>query len=142
MKIIGFNEGKFYGLSNFSAHKVVYLGLEYMTAEHAYQVAKFNDEKIARKIRNAPSAFLARQFGQEKNGRIDDLQNKKVGIMREIIKAKLDQHQDVKNMLLETGEATIKKNYDDDWFWGIGADGSGQNIMGKILMELRSELKK
>lgn len=138
---INFYEGPFYMLSNFSAHKTVYNGVEYITSEHAYQAAKFKDSVAKEKIKNAPSAFLARQYGQQKEGRIEDLENKKVEIMRQVIKAKLSQHDDVKEALLKTGNAVINKNYPDDWFWGTGADGTGKNIIGKIWMEFREELK-
>ena len=34
-----------------------------------------------------------------------------------------------------------KKDSPRDWFWGIGADGTGNNELGKALMRLRDELR-
>lgn len=34
-----------------------------------------------------------------------------------------------------------KKDSPRDWFWGIGADGTGSNELGKALMRLRDELR-
>ena len=30
----------------------------------------------------------------------------------------------------------------DDYFWGEGKDGTGKNMMGKLLMKVRTNLKK
>lgn len=125
-------------LSNFSAHQVEYRGETYMTAEHAYQAAKFADSAIREKIKQAPSAFLAREYGQAEDGRTPGFN--KVAVMKEIMKTKALQHADVREMLLKTGGATIEKNHPEDSYWGTGADGSGENVMGKIWMEIREGL--
>ena len=139
MDVIKFYEGEFYLLSNFSAHQVMYSGVEYMTSEHAYQVAKFEDPTMREKIKNASSAFLAREYGQSKEGLTSGFD--KVAVMKEIMRAKLLQHQDVREKLLATEDALLEKNHPRDYFWGTGKDGSGKNIMGQIWMELRSEIK-
>lgn len=136
---VNFWEGKYYLLSNFSAHEVEYLGVRYKTAEHAYQVAKFQEATQRERIAQAPSAFLAREYGQDLVGRVADFD--KVGVMKAIMRAKLEQHVDVRAALLETGDADIRKNHPEDDYWGTGSDGDGQNVMGKIWMELRDELK-
>lgn len=135
---INFYEGMYYLLSNFSAHEVVIGGVTYKTAEHAYQTAKFSDSARREKIMNASSAFLAREFGQSEEGRTENFD--KVKVMKEIMRAKLQQHADVRMILLQTGEQQIIKNHPDDYFWGTGADGTGKNMMGKIWMELRTEI--
>lgn len=140
MDKINFYEGKYYLLSNFSAHRVVFNGVDHQTAEHAYQYEKFSDSAIKDKIKNAASAFLARQYGQTNEGKVDDWEDKKVEVMEQIMRAKMQQHQDVKQVLKETGELEIVKNHPDDYFWGSGADGRGENIMGKIWIKLRKEI--
>lgn len=133
-----FYEGAYYLFSNFSAHEVVYQGVTYKTSEHAYQTAKFSDPMMREKIMNAPSAFLSRELGQAQLGLTGNFD--KVAVMTDIMRAKLQQHFDVKQMLLQTGDAEIIKNHPDDYFWGSGADGTGKNMMGKIWMQLRSEI--
>ncbi|OGH62816.1 MAG: hypothetical protein A2848_00495 [Candidatus Magasanikbacteria bacterium RIFCSPHIGHO2_01_FULL_50_8] len=136
---IGFYEGDFYSLSNFSAHEVVIEGVTYATAEHAYQVLKFSDSAQREKIKGAASAWLAREFGQSKKGRVENFD--KIAVIKEIMRAKLLQHEDVRAALIKTGDSIILKNHPgDDGFWGCGADGTGQNVMGKIWMELRNEV--
>lgn len=109
-----------------------------MTAEHAYQTAKFKDQILRKKIKEAPSAYLAREYGQIKDGQLKNFD--KVVVMKEIMQAKLYQHKDVQEMLKRTGDAEIQKNHPDDNFWGTGFDGRGTNIMGKIWMELRKKI--
>lgn len=136
---IKFYEGPYYMLSNFSAHTVGYKGYVYPTAEHAYQTSKFVDEQFRENIATAVSPFLAWQYGQSEEGRAPDFN--KLAVMKEIMHAKLKQHADVRQALLETGDSDILKNHPDDYFWGTGADGSGKNVMGQIWMELREELR-
>ena len=136
--MIEFYEGAYYMLSNFSAHEVVFESVTHKTAEHAYQAAKFADATQREKIMNAASSFLAREFGQSEEGRTENFD--KIKVMKEIMGAKLNQNEDVRMMLLQTGEQQIIKNHPDDYFWGTGADGTGQNMMGKIWMELRNEI--
>jgi len=137
-KKIEFYEGEYYLLSNFSAHQVEYNGEIYPTAEHAYQAEKFNNPQMKKKIKEAPSAYLAREYGQAMEGRRENVD--KVAVMKEIMRAKLLQHDDVREMLKSTGDAIIEKNHPDDFFWGTGLDGNGQNFMGRIWMELRKEI--
>ena len=128
-------------LSCFSAHRVMFEGAEYMTAEHAYQTAKFAHPGTRERIKNAPSAYLAREWAQMREGRVENFDENKVALMKEVLRAKLQQHEDVKGALLETGDAVIVKNHPLDDFWGSGPDGNGENVMGKIWMELRAEIK-
>jgi ribA/ribD-fused uncharacterized protein len=55
--------------------------------------------------------------------------------------AKFTQHENLKKLLLDTGDAELQEDSQDDFFWGIGADGSGKNVLGKILMRIRDEIK-
>lgn len=135
---VKFYEGLYAPLSNFSAHQVRYKKQFYMTAEHAYQTAKFSNPKIRKKIQEAPSARLAHTYGQTQKGRVRNFD--KVDVMREIMRAKLKQHRDVYELLQSTGNASIEKNHPTDTYWGTGADGKGKNVMGKIWMELREEI--
>jgi ribA/ribD-fused uncharacterized protein len=137
-KTIQFYEGPYSALSNFSAHQVAFEGEKYMTAEHAYQVSKFKDSLQREKIRNAPSAYLAREYGQEQSGRKGQFD--KVAIMKAIMSAKAEQHQDVRELLLRTENLAIEKNHPSDTYWGTGTDGKGENVMGRLWMEIRSEI--
>lgn len=55
--------------------------------------------------------------------------------------AKYSQHPNLKKVLLDTGDAILMEDSKVDYCWGIGADGTGQNLLGKALMEVRTKLR-
>ncbi len=61
--------------------------------------------------------------------------------MREALTAKFRQNPELLEQLLATGDAELVENSPVDYFWGIGADGSGKNTLGKLLMEVRAALR-
>jgi len=139
---IPYYETSHFVFSNFSAHTVEYNGVNYPTAEHAFHAQKFDDPLLADKIRDCGSPLAAWQLAHElKPQRRSDWNDVKVAILTDIIRAKVNQHQEVKDALLSSGsEEIIEINPNDD-FWGSGPDGNGQNNTGKIFMQIRSELQ-
>lgn len=69
-----------------------------------------------------------------------DWDNIRIDVMRKALLAKFSQHESLKNLLLKTNNATIIEASPRDYFWGIGKDNSGQNWLGKLLMEIRAHL--
>lgn len=127
--------------SNFSAHAVTYKGVTYPTVEHAYHAQKFEDQNLRHMIMEAASPLVAWQIAQDlKSKRRADWNSVKVGILKEIIQAKIEQHDEVRQALLSTGDEEIAEINPNDSFWGSGQDGKGQNQAGKILMQLRKDL--
>jgi predicted NAD-dependent protein-ADP-ribosyltransferase YbiA (DUF1768 family) len=60
--------------------------------------------------------------------------------MREILIAKFSQNEDIKGKLLATGDTElIEGNTWGDTFWGV-CRGEGTNWLGKLLMEVRTEI--
>jgi hypothetical protein len=70
-----------------------------------------------------------------------DWERVKVGVMREAVEAKFRQHQDLRALLLATGDAKLVEHSEDDDFWGDGGDGRGRNELGRILMAVRELLR-
>jgi predicted NAD-dependent protein-ADP-ribosyltransferase YbiA (DUF1768 family) len=62
-------------------------------------------------------------------------------VMEKLFRAKLLQHEDIKSVLSATKDRELLKVYDTDYYWGTGADGTGQNKMGKLWMKLRREIQ-
>ena len=62
-------------------------------------------------------------------------------VMLKTVRAKFSQYDNIKEMLLNTKDAVITEHTPDDAYWGDGGDGSGLNKLGKILMQVREELK-
>lgn len=87
-----------------------------------------------------------RPSGSKKAGRQvqlrPDWEEVNVGIMKEIIRAKFTQNEDMKRQLLATGDTYLEEgNAWHDTCWGVDAKtGEGQNYLGKALMKIRQEL--
>lgn len=140
---IPYYETSHFVLSNFSPHTVRYNATLFPTVEHAYHAAKFENKDIVDKIKNAGSPLEAHSLGKKyKPQRRKDWNDVKVDILHEIIQAKVEQHEEVKQALLATSEEEIIEENPNNSFWGNGKDGKGQNQMGKILMRIREDLSK
>jgi hypothetical protein len=134
MEPINFVESRWQYLSPFSAHEVNLDGVVYKTAEHAYQALRMKPQ--AREvISNTTSPLAAWRLAQEhKTSGLIDVTVDKDELMEQIFRAKVAQHPDIKAILLESEARELLKVYDTDHYWGTGADGSGQNRMGKLWM--------
>jgi len=62
--------------------------------------------------------------------------------MYEGILEKFRQNRDIAYKLIETRNSLIAEATIDEYYWGIGKDKSGQNNIGKILVNVRSQIKK
>ena len=138
---IRFYTPEFYVFNNFSAHAVMFGGKLYPTSEHAYQAVKCTDPEGREDIRNARSPLEAKILANElyKSARDPDWANKKVAVLEEILRAKVAQHPEAQEALRKSGSEIIIEDSPDDYFWGEGADGSGQNALGKLWMKIRDE---
>lgn len=126
-------------LSNFWSVAIAFEGQTYRTVEHAYQAAKTHDEDERRRIRNEPDATGAKRRGKNVDLRLDwDLV--KIDVMRELLRQKFGT-EPLRSRLLRTGRAKlVEGNWWGDQFWGV-CDGKGENHLGRLLMEIREELR-
>lgn len=141
-----FYEQDFYVLSNFSAFTLYWDGVENMrfdTSEAAYHWEKFpGHDDIRAAIINAPSAHEAFKVAERnKAHRRPDWDDVKVDVMRRILRAKAEQHEYVRRKLLATGNRTLVEDSWRDAVWGWGPNRDGQNLLGKLWMEVRAELR-
>lgn len=139
-----FYEQDFYVLSNFSSFEVNVNFKKFPTSEHAYHYRKFSitDPELAERIRKAPSAHEAFQIAQTfKSMRRVDWDDVKANIMKEILIAKVQQHEYVRKKLLSTGDRELIEDSWRDDVWGWGPDQKGQNLLGKMWMEIREEVR-
>jgi len=140
-------EIKFYGptdeygfFSNFSAHPISLKGKVWPTSEHYYQAQKFAGTEIEEKIRWLPAPGKAFREARKHKLR-EDWEEVKVDVMRDALLAKFTQHGDLRRILLGTKDALLIEHTPRDSFWGDGGDGSGKNMLGTLLMELREKLR-
>lgn len=138
-----FYEQDFYVLSNFAAFRLQWACWEFDTSEHAYHWEKFPGNAAVRQVilkaRSAHAAFKV----AEANARFrrPNWEQVRVPIMKKILRAKADQHEYVLCKLLATGDRELVEDSWRDSFWGWGEDRQGQNMLGKLWMEIRAELR-
>jgi ribA/ribD-fused uncharacterized protein len=140
VKIAGFFDE--YGwLSNFHVEDVTCNGITFKSVEHAFQAAKTTDETRAEEIRDAETPKQAKKLGRKKDLPMrPDWETKKIPIMREFVRAKF-LNPNLRQKLLATGDAElVEENFWGDVFWGT-VKGVGENNLGKILMEVRAEIR-
>ena len=139
-------EGHF---SNWFKRKFVIDDFEYLHVEQYMMAQKaklFHDSKRYTAILRATEPWECKNLGKMvkpfDSAKWDAV---KFEIVKEGNRAKFKQNPDLMKALLNTGEASPK-----DYIWGIGLDADtaaktpssdwpGKNLLGKVLMELRSE---
>ncbi|GAB6440593.1 NADAR family protein [Bacillus cereus] len=133
---------KYFEFSNFSLHSIVINGKEYATNEHYFQSIKFVEPEYQEQVRLAKTPKEAKILGSSRKHKIHhDWDSRRLDVMREAVLAKFTQHENLKQLLLSTGNATLVEDSPTDSFWGIGRNKTGQNMLGKILMEVRELLR-
>jgi ribA/ribD-fused uncharacterized protein len=132
-------EGEHEFLSNFYPAKTEFEGDTYATSEHAFQAAKTDNPAEREKIRNLPKPGSAKQAGRKVTLRRNwDIE--RIEYMKKVLESKFSDPE-LRQKLLDTGEATlIEGNNHGDTFWGV-CRGGGQNRLGKILMQIRTEIR-
>lgn len=131
--------GEYYFLSNFFNAPVKYDGISYLNNEAAFQAqkTKTREERYAFSLLD-PSA--AKRRGRHVDLR-DGWDNIRITIMKDIVKAKFSQNEELAEKLLATDdEYLMEGNTWGDRFWGT-VNGEGRNQLGIILMQVRNELK-
>lgn len=142
-EIKGFSED-FRWLSNFfPIEPFEYDGLTFKTTENFYQAMKSLDNKerdYVSKLEPGKAKRYANPLYNKKFIVRDDWESIKLSVMEHCLRIKFSQ-KDFKDLLLATRDVYIEEtNGWGDVFWGCNTSGEGQNILGKIIMKLRSEL--
>lgn len=127
--------------SNFAAFPINLDGKTWPTTEHYFQAKKFSDESYQEKIRLEPSPMIAARLGRSRKFPIrPDWEAVKDDVMRAAVTAKIKQHEVLKALLRSTVDAELIEHTVNDRYWADGGDGTGKNMLGKILMEVRAEI--
>jgi ribA/ribD-fused uncharacterized protein len=127
-------------LGNFYRARMFIYGRWWNWVEAPYQARKTFVPAEIEAIWNAPKPMEARTIGQSVT-MTPDWDHIKRAVMKECCLAKFLQHPDLRRQLMETGTEELIEDSPVDAYWGCGKDGTGQNVLGQVLMELREELK-
>lgn len=139
------NEKPYGVFSNLYRREVRLDGQIFPTAEHAYQAAKARRPEVRDWILAAPSpALLAMAaHGLYQWDIVPEWSRIKFDRMRAVLRAKFTQYDDLRELLLSTGNARLVETGTVDnavnRLWGE-VNGRGKNMLGVLLMELRERL--
>lgn len=132
--------------SNLYRRAVEFEGRSYPTAEHAYQAGKPRKKEVREWLMAAPSpALLAMAaHGLYYWDVTPGWSTSKFARMKAVLLAKFSQHEDLRDLLLSTGDARLVESATVDnpvnRLWGE-VNGVGRNMLGVLLMEVRSEIR-
>jgi len=134
-------QGEYRWLSNFYPCMVEYDGNIFPSVEHAYQATKALYQEDFLRIKSARTAGEAKRIGRSIST-VNNWDEIKDQIMYELLVAKFSIIE-LREKLIKTGEGLIQEgNRWRDEYWGINLEtGKGQNILGKLLMKVRGEIK-
>jgi ribA/ribD-fused uncharacterized protein len=136
------SRGEYGCFSNFYRAPIYLDGKTWPTSEHYFQAQKFAGAALVGQIRRASSPSEAARLGRSREHPLRrDWESVKEDIMYRAVLAKFTQHNDLRDILLGTGDATLIEHTENDSYWGDGGDGSGRNRLGHILMCVRAELR-
>jgi ribA/ribD-fused uncharacterized protein len=140
--------GEYKFLSNFYLVDIFnkYDNCMYKSVEHAYMSMKSDLSEWKAYCRGEEvSCGEVKRKSYELNKLIDGWEEKKLEFMKTFVTYKFLHHKDLQKQLIDTGEQNlIEGNYHGDIFWGMTLlknPNEGENHLGRILMNLRSELK-
>jgi N-glycosidase YbiA len=128
--------------SNFAPFGFILEGRHWPTSEHYFQAKKFEGTEYEEMVRTSATPAKAAELGRKRDLPLrTDWEQVKDHVMRTALRAKFTSHVELKDMLLQTGEEELVEATKSDYYWGCGTKGDGRNMLGVLLMELRSELR-
>lgn len=150
--IWGFQGSSFF-LSNFyEGEPIRAYGKEFKTAEHMFNALKTTDPEEAQLVIDAPTPAKAKWFGRRVTLKPNWDETERFSAMRATLGAKFIGNSTLTRALLATKDYELwEANKWHDNFWGVcicsscsstAGLGAGENHLGRLLMELRDDLRK
>jgi diaminohydroxyphosphoribosylaminopyrimidine deaminase/5-amino-6-(5-phosphoribosylamino)uracil reductase len=158
--VIRFNKpwDRYGALSTLSHHPITLPDCDgkpvlWSSVEHYYQASKFagvNDPLAVQcrgEIQAAESPEEAARLGESLSRQRPDLLRKdwdivKLQVMRTALQAKFLAYPALKSFLVSTEGSVLVESSQNDSFWGASKNGVGLNHLGRLLMDLRAELRR
>lgn len=140
------NEKPYGAFSNLFPRPFTFHGQVYPTAEHAYQAGKPKNDAVREWLLSAPTpALLAMAaHGLYTWDIVSNWSSIKTDRMRAVLRSKFTQHPDLCSLLLSTQDARLveapRTDTSTNRYWGE-VNGKGRNMLGRLLMDLRTELR-
>lgn len=144
-------------LSNWYLSDFVIDGVIYSSVEQYMMYIKattFVDMDIANKIMVTNDVSVIKSLGRSVSNYNESIWNNiRERVVYDALLAKFSQNEDLKRLLLDTGDSILVECAVKDSIWGIGlsmtnpnrydkSKWKGKNLLGKALMKVREKLKK
>ncbi|ROS00194.1 GTP cyclohydrolase II [Sinobacterium caligoides] len=128
--------------TNVSEHAIFLRNKIWPSVEHFYQAQKFSQLELQEEIRSCETPILAKQYAYNINAKHcrSDWMTIREAIMLEGLTAKFSQHPNLRTKLMNTANRHLVELTNQDNYWGDPGDGTGQNRLGYLLMQVRKEL--
>jgi ribA/ribD-fused uncharacterized protein len=127
--------------STISPHSFVLDGVEWKTAEHYYQASKYKNFPYAKAIIAAEDGQQAYVLGNRwLKRKVSGWKKNRQLYMTRALFRKVKEYPEVEQALLQTGNALLLETSQYDYYWGLGRDQRGVNMLGKVWMDIRKKL--
>ena len=128
-------------LSNMAYVNIEYNGLIYPSTENFYQAMKYKSQ-LSRNLISTLKPHEAKKYSRNNLMTNEKFEERKLDIMLYAQRKKYSQ-EPFKSKLLSTGDCLLEEgNWWGDKFWGVDIKTrEGENHLGKIIMQVREELK-
>eukprot|EP00731_Ephydatia_muelleri_P002175 Em0001g2175a len=134
----------YYEFTNFYECAISIDGKKWNTSEHYFQAQKFVGTpymEVVRNMQRPRDAFDLSRDPSVSPWLRSDWEEVKLNVMYKALLVKFSQHEDLKTILLDTGNRELIEHTSNDSYWGDGGDSRGQNNLGKLLMRVREVLR-
>ncbi len=137
-------DAPYYEFTNFYRASITLDGKVWPTTEHYFQAQKFLGTPYMEVIRNLPTARMV--FDRSRDPRVfrwcrKDWEAVKIEVMYKALLAKFSQNEELKNLLEMTRNRELVEDSPYDSYWGVGGAGTGENMLGRLLMKVRDDLR-
>lgn len=128
-------------LSSYSPYGFFLDDAQWPTVAHYFHAMKFEDAAYQQKIREAETPEQAAKLGRSRFKRIRrDWKKVRFTVMTRAVYIRCRSHEEIAELLLNTGDKRLVENSAYDYYWGCGRDRRGENHYGKVLMNVREKL--
>jgi ribA/ribD-fused uncharacterized protein len=125
-----------------SEHGFVLEGLHWKSVAHYVEAQRFDCDEARDLVRESTYAFAAKTLARERpNALRPNWLQMRDGAMEKAQRAKFASHPVLAEKLTSTGNAEIIEASPMSKHWGAGSDGTGKNMLGRILMKIRADLR-
>lgn len=139
-------------LSNMSPHPVRFETILYPTCEHLFQAMRFENEEVRNEILKKKSPMSSKMIAKKYKDQVVVTPRSQIDLdlMKTVIRIKMVFHPKLRNeLILQDPNSVIiedcsKRGGESSRFWGMKLNGEiweGQNWLGRLWMEYRSELQ-